>query len=242
MSLPYRCGPRVLRDSRSLRRVRLSVIPSKRAFSQGSYRRGGDVQPQPYSIRRVDTRAQTNYVLPATRQETNVEYIKIPPWDPIHPVYLRDACKCEKCVDPSSKQKNFQTTDIPKDIRAGSLKVSPDDGSVEITWENDIPGFESHKSYFPRKFFDVHSAPYTLHKSRFQDGKPTLWNKKTITKELEYVNYDEYMTTDEGLFRAVRQVKKAFKRTVLLLTSYSFIYMACYSSEKSLTLRNRLKT
>lgn len=220
MSSPYRCSTRILKD---LRRISRSVIFSKRAFSQSSYWRGGDFQPNTYSIRRVDAGARPAYLDPATRSEGNVDYVKIAPWDPIHPAYLRDSCKCEKCVDPSSKQKNFQTTDIPKDIKAGCVKISPDDGSVEITWENDIPGFEAHKSYFSREFFDVHSTPYTLAKSRFQNGKPSLWNKKTITRELEYVNYDEYMNTDEGLFRAVRQVSNRSS----VLNNYSF-YAAAF--------------
>jgi hypothetical protein len=115
-------------------------------------------------------------------------------------------------VDPSSQQKNFQTTDIPENIKAASLHISPGNGTIEITWDNDIPGFgEGHKSTFTREFFHAHSTPHPIHKSRFNNGRPILWDKKAITKELEYVNYDEYMNTDEALFRAVHQVRGSFE-------------------------------
>jgi hypothetical protein len=199
MSLPYRCSTRALRE---LRRIPGSLLCSKRGIPGVSYRqRRGRYSPSFDSRRAPAPKLKTEY------PEAHVEYVKVSPWDPIHPAYLRDSCTCAKCVDPSSKQKHFQTTDIPKDIKAGSVKISPDDGTVEIVWENDIPGFGAgHKSIFPREFFHIHSTSHTIHKSRFGHGKPTLWNKKTITRELEYVKYDEYMNTDEGLYRALRQV------------------------------------
>jgi hypothetical protein len=234
MSLPYRCSLKSLRSLRS-NKIPGSVVYTKTARSASAWylqRREASFQPGTHSIRRVgvnSTRGRESSV--ASRPDASVEYVTIAPWDPIHPAYLRDSCTCEKCVDPSSKQKNFQTTDIPKNIKAGSVEVSPDDGSVRILWENDIPGFESHKSYFPREFFDTHSTPHTLHKSRFQDGKPVLWNKKTITRELEYVNYNEYMNTDEGLFRAIRQVSKLST----VMNKYSF-YTASFIRSSACTM------
>jgi hypothetical protein len=113
---------------------------------------------------------------------------------------------CEKCVDPSSRQKNFQTTDIPKDIKARFVDISPE-GIVRVVWENDILGFEpGHKSVFLKEFFETHSHPTNQTKARFQLNDRTLWSKEKITRELEYVNYEEYMTTDEALFRAVRNL------------------------------------
>jgi hypothetical protein len=220
-----------IRALRGLRTLPAPLVPSTRVIFGGTYyqRRGAKFQPQS-AIRQVQhgnvseaERAAYIKAKASGHQDAHVEYINIAPWDPLHPAFLRDSCTCHKCVDPSSKQKNFQTTDIPGNIKAGSVNVLPE-GTVEILWENDIPGFEpGHRSIFPRQFFDVHSAPYSIHKSRFQNGKPMLWNKSTITRELEYVNYDEYMNTDEGLFRAVRQVSRyhgSFKITEQLLTLY----------------------
>ena len=141
-----------------------------------------------------------------TKRSAEVEYVTIGNFPPFHPAFLRDACECKKCVDPSSRQKNFQTTDIPKDIKARFVDVSPE-GVVEIVWENDIPGFEpSHKSVFLKEFFETHSHPTNQTKARFQLNDRALWNKEKITRELEYVNYEEYMTTDETLFRAARNL------------------------------------
>ena len=154
------------------------------------------------------TRSAQFRTKPLKEPYTNVDYITVEGFSPFHPAFLRDACTCEKCVDPSSKQKNFQTTDISKNIKAASVNQSPE-GVVEVVWENDIPGWDpGHKSTFPQEFFKAHSSPSALLKSQFEAGRPRLWNKQRITRELEYVNYDEYMGRDEGLFRAIRQVSK----------------------------------
>jgi hypothetical protein len=140
------------------------------------------------------------------KRGAEVEYVTIGDFPPFHPAFLRDACECEKCVDPSSRQKNFQTTDIPKDIKARFVDISPE-GIVRVVWENDILGFEpGHKSVFLKEFFETHSHPTNQTKARFQLNDRTLWSKEKITRALEYVNYEEYMTTDEALFRAVRNL------------------------------------
>lgn len=193
------------------------------------------------------TQASNMKVSEQGHPDAHVEYIRIGNWDPFHPVFLRDSCTCEKCVNPSSTQKNFQTTDIPKNIKAGSLDVSPE-GIVEIVWENDIPGFEpGHKSIFSPKFFEVHSSPSNLHKSLCENVRPRLWDKETITRELEYVNYEDYMNTDQGLFRAVGQVSrypKSLKQGEQLLTPHfnSYTYMAYYSFEAYRNPKNQSKT
>jgi hypothetical protein len=228
---PLRCT----RLLQSLRRVSGSVVHLKRAIvgtycqrrgiSDGAQEEKGietaktsrpfsetrDEKPlAPYKRPKIESGAKTRSahftIKPSKEPYTDVEYVTIEGFSSFHPAFLRDACTCEKCVDPSSKQKNFQTTDIPKNIRAGSVNKSPE-GVVEIVWENDIPGWDpGHMSVFPQEFFKAHSSPSALLKSRFEAGRLRLWNKKRIARELEYVNYDEYMGTDESLFRAVRQV------------------------------------
>ena len=122
-----------------------------------------------------------------------------------HPAFLRDACTCIKCVDPSSRQKTFQSPDIPVNIIGNASRSS--EGAVEIVWENDIPGFgPGHKSIFPQQFFADHISTYTLHRSRFDNRQWRCWNQQIIARQLKYVNYNDYMNTDEGLFRALRQV------------------------------------
>jgi len=51
-------------------------------------------------------------------------------------LFLRDGCQCPKCVDPSSGQKTFSTTDLPDAPSIMSARAMPD-GTVEIIWHND---------------------------------------------------------------------------------------------------------
>ena len=218
MPFRYRCALKALRE---FRKALGPVLSSPRLTARGFLCQQHNFYAESHLPRLPQA--------PRTKVAHNAgEYINIRPWDAIHVVYLRDCCTCPRCVDPSSKQKTFQTTDIPRDIRSKSLKISPDDGTVEIVWENDIPGFEEgHKSVFQREFFEIHSTAYTLHKSRYENGKPTLWNKKTISRELEYVDFDEYMNTDIGLYSAVRQVSrssKSFEHVLILVCTVAQIW------------------
>ena len=239
MSSPFRGSLRALKG---LPRIQRSLLSSQKATT------GGTVNQRPSQYPGVFRPSLSQFRRDPTDRRTKPpynpqDYITISPWDPIHVVYLRDSCTCAKCVDPSSKQKNFQTTDIPEDIRARNLKIRPDDGTVEVVWENDIPGFESdHKSNFPREFFHIHSTPHAIHHSRFESKKPTLWNKKTISRELEYVEYDDYMNTDLGLYRGVQQVRFLFL-TLKTADAWlnSCINMACCWYAAFLNPRNRLR-
>lgn len=121
-----------------------------------------------------------------------------------HPVYLRDMCTCPQCRDPSSTQKTFQTSDIPNNIQASLVEFEGDD-SVKITWENDIPGFgpDPHVSTFSSEFLHNHLTQQTLAAARFEPPEARVWNKKRINRELQSINFDDYMKDDEVLFSAL---------------------------------------
>ncbi|KAG4441157.1 hypothetical protein IFR05_003378 [Cadophora sp. M221] len=145
---------------------------------------------------------------PDGNPDMNLEYVKIGDTPgAFHPVFLRDSCTCPKCVDPSSTQKQFQTTDIPATIRANSVKVQ-ENGDVTVTWENDIPAFgPDHISKFPAKFFDITSNVGRKLKDRSSNfAQSRLWNKRRISEELQFVNFDDYMTDDKQLYRALKNL------------------------------------
>jgi gamma-butyrobetaine dioxygenase len=121
-------------------------------------------------------------------------------------VYLRDACTCPHCVDPSSRQKNFQSTDIPPGIEAKSVEPQAD-GGVEITWSGDLPGFSNdHTSNFPGQFFDINSSWDSFHKDHFGLAQPKVWDKSLIAKSIQHVNYSDYLTQDAALFQVLQQL------------------------------------
>lgn len=121
-------------------------------------------------------------------------------------VYLRDACTCPRCVDPSSKQKNFQSTDIPSTIKARTVEPQGD-GSVKVTWDGDLPGFEdNHISTFPAEFFEVNSSWANFHQDHFGLDEPKIWDKALIAKRLQHVDYEDYLTKDESLYVVLQQL------------------------------------
>ncbi|KAH7413267.1 hypothetical protein BKA64DRAFT_703374 [Cadophora sp. MPI-SDFR-AT-0126] len=147
--------------------------------------------------------------------DMNLEYVKIGDTPGgFHPVFLRDACTCPKCVDPSSTQKQFQTTDIPRTIRANSIEKR-ENGDFAITWENDIPGFgPDHVSTYSTKFFDICDFRSARLQDRSEHVRPRLWNRFRIEEELQFVNFADYMEDDKQLFRALFQLQT---RGLLLL-------------------------
>jgi gamma-butyrobetaine dioxygenase len=148
----------------------------------------------------------------------------------IHPLLLRDACTCSKCVDPSSTQKNFQTPQIPQTIKVRSLETFGN-GDIHIKWENDIPGFgDDHVSIFPGGSLSVpflgssqQYATKSMVLDRTREVRSRLWDVARIKKELQFVNFQDYMTSDKCLWRAVW----------LLLTQGLMIIRGVPESEKS---------
>jgi gamma-butyrobetaine dioxygenase len=123
-----------------------------------------------------------------------------------HPVFLRDACSCPRCIDPSSKQKNFQTTDIPPSIRPVAAETQAD-GTVNIKWDNDLPGFgEDHVSSYPKTFFEINSSHSRILQEHFEPGQPKLWENSLITTRLQFVDYEDYMTKDAALYQVLQQL------------------------------------
>jgi gamma-butyrobetaine dioxygenase len=117
---------------------------------------------------------------------------------------LRDACTCPKCVDPSSTQKNFQTTQIPRTINIQSIYKTLN-GNIEVTWENDIAGIGSdHVSTYPQKLFQVEG--FLKH---FTDPQSIVlqsevaWDAKLMRKRLEAVKFSKYMLYDQMLYKVL---------------------------------------
>jgi len=123
-----------------------------------------------------------------------------------YPLFLRDTCTCSRCVDPSSKQKNFRTTDIPDDIQVSSA-IEQDNGDVQVRWENDIPGFGDHMSTFSKSFLATVTDKTSQIRSRFDNFKYRPWDAETISKDLQFVDYQNYMMSDETLYRALEMLQ-----------------------------------
>ncbi|KAF8847382.1 Clavaminate synthase-like protein, partial [Acephala macrosclerotiorum] len=121
------------------------------------------------------------------------------------PSFLRDACTCPLCVDPSSKQKKFQTSDIPADLEAKSVQQKPN-GDVTITWNKDLPGFGSnHVSTIPAEFFTTFENRRSMRRSRLL-SRPFAWNNKLIKQKFQFVDFQDYMNDEQHLWHALRSL------------------------------------
>jgi len=125
-------------------------------------------------------------------------------------LFLRDACGCADCVHPSTQQKMFQTTDIPYDVRPQTFEARRD-GSVRIVWRNDIvtpkhPTGEGHESVYDVGFLRRYSTLRNRVRTGFNDQRQILWDRRTMNNDVLLVGYNDYMRSDEALFRAVKQL------------------------------------
>jgi alpha-ketoglutarate-dependent taurine dioxygenase len=100
-------------------------------------------------------------------------------------LWLRDACPCEKCVDPHSGQKSFATTELEFNPKVRSV-ARADDGSLTVVWAKDpVSGGQDHTSVYPASIQDG----YTKYMHR------ELWTRATFEQEREKcrVSYDDWM-------------------------------------------------
>ena len=121
--------------------------------------------------------------------------------------FLRDSCPCARCVDPSTKQKLFDTASIPFTVKAREPEVQSD-GSVRIAWNNDIPGFENHTSVYPQAFFSANATSKSRAETNQNVFATTLWNREIIQENSDPVDYASYMSSSATLYKAVSHLQR----------------------------------
>ncbi|KAF2634350.1 Clavaminate synthase-like protein [Massarina eburnea CBS 473.64] len=125
--------------------------------------------------------------------------------------FLRDSCSCPQCVDPDSKQKLFQTSDIPANLK-GSCRPVVDERkgpAIEVEWASDVKGYgPEHRT---RHSIDsLRRAVNTEVELRggVRHDERVLWNKDIITRDNRWVDYKDWMGRDEALFDALTHLNK----------------------------------
>lgn len=119
--------------------------------------------------------------------------------------YLRDCCRCPRCVDPHSKQRSFLTKDIPTNIFPRRVKW---DGTLlEIKWGNDIPGYgEEHESSYDIR--DLINGPTNTHENNTKATRPYHWGKEMMTEVQHWVSFDDYMSDEKRFALAMRNLQR----------------------------------
>lgn len=170
----------------------------------------------PISVSKADSKPNTILVSDTPPVDTsqisgnrsNVHWVTEGWWKYMDPVFLRDSCVCSICVDSSTKQKNFQTTEIPEDIRTDSVVILPD-GSVRMEMSSNVEGLGgNHATILPKGFFNIHSSLKNITNDRYGHQQLRLWDRDIIRRKLEYVNYSQYMESEESLFGALQHLER----------------------------------
>ncbi|KAH5287435.1 hypothetical protein HBI70_019750 [Parastagonospora nodorum] len=126
-------------------------------------------------------------------------------------VFLRDSCACPQCRDPHSKQKLFQTSDVPEDLE-GSCKSVVDEKkglSIELKWKNDVKGYgPEHRTRHSIDWLRRALNTEVELRGGIKYDDRVFWDKEKITKNNKWVDYNEYMNSDETLFEALTHLNQ----------------------------------
>jgi gamma-butyrobetaine dioxygenase len=120
-------------------------------------------------------------------------------------VWLRDACQCPRCVHPSTRQKLFQTSDVPIDVKPAEdqrgLLLQKDELGLRwmdryvSTWSMDF--LEKYRNAAARE--DLH------HDSNTQ---PIRWDKRMARSSRDLFLPYSALSKDSGRLAAFRQLKQ----------------------------------
>lgn len=140
--------------------------------------------------------------------------------------WLRDHCRCNKCVNQDTMQRAFDTFSIPADIMPKTV-LTEEDG-LRVTWAND-----DHVSFYPWSWLWKHARRSTG--GNFDTWERVnqnlrLWNSGISTSPPS-VSYDEIMADDRGVGRWTAKLRQ-----------YGFCYVdGCpVSPEKTKKLLERI--
>ncbi|KAI0433308.1 Clavaminate synthase-like protein [Xylaria sp. FL1042] len=115
-------------------------------------------------------------------------------------VWLRDACTCSKCVDPSSGQKRFATTDVDVAPAISKAEVTAD-GALCLHWENDFLTHDTHVSVYPS----------TLWSQRYVQPKqtrPKPWSRISLEAASPYFAYESFMAGGPEYVEAIATLRE----------------------------------
>lgn len=118
---------------------------------------------------------------------------------------LRDACQCAKCVDPSSKQRDFRSSDIPETIGVENIEVIGRD--IAVTWKHDVEGYEGHRSTYSKDDLVALNGRAVY---RWNRGGPVRidWDNEVFERNQAWITYDDYMNDHEKFKEVMRSLRR----------------------------------
>ncbi|RLN94353.1 hypothetical protein BBJ28_00016498, partial [Nothophytophthora sp. Chile5] len=74
-----------------------------------------------------------------------------------HKLWLRDHCRCERCLHPETRQRQLDTASIPLDAPFHRLEVTERGGAVAIAWDDSVRGTSCTASEFDAQWLRDHA-------------------------------------------------------------------------------------
>ncbi|KAI1907450.1 hypothetical protein LOZ61_006143 [Ophidiomyces ophidiicola] len=115
---------------------------------------------------------------------------------------VRDACACSICVDPSTKQRNFETSDLDEKVSAAN--VVHEGNRVAIVW-NERGG--AHISTYAASDL-TRMAKANLPRHKRISPLRILWNKDDFAKNQHWISFDDYMSNDNAFRLFMRSLSR----------------------------------
>ncbi|KAF3909057.1 hypothetical protein ABW21_db0202146 [Orbilia brochopaga] len=192
-----------------------SAIPIRRHLSTPAAQPIGAAQEDVYHEDRLDIPAfQFRDILPGGElpQSKNLKVNIDGQPAAFDNIFLRDSCSCPTCIDPSTQQKLFSTSDVPFDIYPRRAKIS--DGKLKIEWSHPLPkcavpeelnnGY--HWSYYDADFLLNATSASRSVRAAMSDWKRVLWDRKAMEKNVLWIDYKDYMNDEVALAKALKHL------------------------------------
>ncbi|GMM32852.1 hypothetical protein DASC09_001770 [Saccharomycopsis crataegensis] len=114
-------------------------------------------------------------------------------------IWLRDNCHCKQCYHDVTKQRLLDTFKIPTDIQPSSVEVDHVSSFLKVVWNND-----EHLSTFSLSWLKANAYNPLPPGNEDEDddvdyGSYSPWNKKGLRYFTPEVEYDDVISTTDGV-------------------------------------------
>ena len=114
--------------------------------------------------------------------------------------WLRDACTCQRCVDPSSGQKRFSTVDVPG-RPAIRYAWKTHFGDLEVIWENDFHTHDDHRSIYPGEQIRYYLGEIPQFPKE-ANLELRLWDRVDMEKRAPFFDFGEFINGNSHFYEA----------------------------------------
>lgn len=159
------------------------------------------IRPLPTTIPRIQLPREINSSI--AEKSTTLQVEIDGEWCSYDTLLLRDMCPCPKCVDPSTRQKLFNTTDLPTATVPRAVQVKAK-GVLEVVWN--YPEEQPHVSHYPPDLLLRYSSMKRKREFRFPAPRQVYWDGEMMRDNMLRVDYEAVLKDDETLHQLLMQL------------------------------------